>query len=56
MFVGYFMAYLLSPYNIEWHIKHSFGRLCLQLWPTVIFSIFLLTPTPEKMLTRRNSP
>jgi hypothetical protein len=55
MFSGYYCIYLMTPYNVEWHIKHSFGRLCLQLWPSIIFSIFLITPTPESIIRGINS-
>lgn len=42
MFVGYFCVYLITPYNLFWHLRFSLDRLFLQLWPSAIFLFFLL--------------
>ncbi len=39
---GYFAAYLISPYDLRWHLGTSLSRLLLQLWPTAVF-VFALT-------------
>jgi hypothetical protein len=40
--VGYFAIYLITPYDIYWHLRFSITRLFLQLWPSAIFIVFLL--------------
>jgi hypothetical protein len=39
---GYFAVYLITPYDIYWHLRFSLTRLFLQLWPSAIFLIFLM--------------
>jgi len=38
---GYFAVYLITPYDIYWHLHTSLTRLFLQLWPSAIFLFFL---------------
>jgi len=38
---GYFAVYLITPYDIYWHLRFSLGRLFLQLWPATVFLSFL---------------
>jgi hypothetical protein len=38
---GYFAVYVITPYNIYWHLRFSLNRLFLQLWPSIIFLFFL---------------
>jgi hypothetical protein len=37
---GYFFVYLITPYDIYWHLRFSSERLFLQLWPSTIFLFF----------------
>jgi hypothetical protein len=37
MLVGYFMVYVITPYDLQWHIDTSLDRLLLQLWPACVF-------------------
>lgn len=53
LFIGYFIIYILSPHNLNWHIKHSLGRLCLQLWPSILFVFFIITPSPEELINKK---
>jgi hypothetical protein len=41
---GYFLIYLITPYDLYWHLRFSLNRLFLQLWPAVIFLFFLRIP------------
>lgn len=41
---GYFLIYLITPYELYWHLRFSLNRLFLQLWPAVIFLFFLRNP------------
>jgi dolichyl-phosphate-mannose-protein mannosyltransferase len=51
MLTGYFLIYLITPYDLYWHLRFSLNRLFLQLWPAVIFLFFLrnsvLSPSPS---------
>jgi len=52
MLSGYFIVYLVTPLNLSWHLKTSIWRLFLQLWPTIIFSFFLVVSTPEELFKK----
>lgn len=41
---GYFLIYLITPYDLYWHLRFSLNRLFLQLWPAAIFLFFLRNP------------
>ena len=41
---GYFFIYLITPYDLYWHLRFSLNRLFLQLWPAFIFLFFLQIP------------
>jgi hypothetical protein len=56
MLGGYFMIYLITPLNLQWHIETSIWRLFLQLWPTIIFSFFLMVATPEELFLKKSKP
>ncbi len=45
---GYFAVYLITPYDIYWHLRFSLTRLFLQLWPSMIFLFFLAVELPQK--------
>lgn len=38
---GYFFIYLITPYDIYWHLRFSLSRLFIQVWPSAIFVFFL---------------
>jgi hypothetical protein len=40
-FIGYFAVFLITPYDIHWHLRFSLVRLFLQLWPSALFLSFL---------------
>jgi hypothetical protein len=55
---GFFVTYLLTPFDLSWHIGSSLDRLLLQLWPAALFTCFLvlelpatLMPAPEVLLS-----
>ena len=56
MLGGYFMIYMITPLNLQWHIETSIWRLFLQLWPTMIFSFFLVVTTPEELILKKRDP
>lgn len=47
MLCGYLFAYVITPYDLEWHIGSSMKRLFIQLWPTWIFIFFYCVKGPE---------
>jgi len=53
MLGGYFIIYLITPLRLQWHIDTSIWRLFLQLWPTIIFSFFLVVSTPEELFMKK---
>jgi hypothetical protein len=53
---GYFAVYLITPYDIYWHLRFSLNRLFLQLWPSTIFLLFLAVPRQSWDLPCRHSP
>jgi len=56
MLAGYFAVYVLTPYDLTLHLRWSFRRLLLHLWPGIIFICFLLLRTPEEALVGRFQP
>jgi hypothetical protein len=36
MLCGYYVVYVLSPYDVESHVISSLNRLLLQLWPAIV--------------------
>jgi hypothetical protein len=39
MLCAYYGIYVLSPYDLEWHLRTSWERLIAQLWPTMIWTV-----------------
>jgi hypothetical protein len=35
----YFIVYVITPYDLSWHLNTSFDRLLLHLWPVTVFII-----------------
>ncbi len=50
MLIGYFLVYVVTPYDLGWHLRTSVLRLLLHLWPTFVLMYFLVvsavTPKP----------
>lgn len=43
MLCGHFFIYIVSPFDLNWHLSSSSQRLLIQLWPTLLFLAFLIT-------------
>ena len=52
---GYFVIYLITPYDLYWHLRFSLSRLFLQLWPAAVFLFFLEIPVFESDASRGKS-
>jgi hypothetical protein len=50
--IGYLFVYVTTPYDLQWHLTFSLGRLLIQLWPGFVFLYFLSVRTPEEALTQ----
>jgi hypothetical protein len=53
MLLGYYWIYLITPYDLSWHLEWSLDRLLIQLWPSVLFTFFMIVRTPEEVLLDR---
>ena len=42
MTVGYFFVYVVTPRDLHYHLMTSLNRLFLQLWPGVLFVVFMI--------------
>jgi hypothetical protein len=50
MLVSYFAVYVVTPYDLAWHLETSARRLLLQLWPGALVGFFLLVAAPEERI------
>jgi hypothetical protein len=50
---GYFGVYLITPYDLRWHLRFSLDRLFLQLWPSALLVFFMAVRTPEQWIAKR---
>jgi hypothetical protein len=46
--VGYFFIYVLRSLDLAWLLATSMDRLILQLWPSIVFVVFLAARAPER--------
>ncbi len=44
---GYYGIFLITPYDLAWHLSYSTTRLILQVYPLITFLILAATATPE---------
>jgi uncharacterized membrane protein len=49
MLAGYFMVYILTPLDLQWHLGGSCERLLDQLLPLGVLVLFLHLATPEEV-------
>jgi hypothetical protein len=54
MFAGLFFTFVLTPYDLGWHLQSALHRLLLQMWPTFLLTFFLVARTPEKALAPKS--
>lgn len=46
-FLGYYLFYLISPYDLAWHVNYSLSRLFVHIYPALIFVILYASQSPE---------
>lgn len=57
MAAGYLAVYLTTRQALDWHAQYSMERLLIQLWPVLLFALFLLLePADLMMRTRDEAP
>jgi hypothetical protein len=47
--LGYYAVYLITPYDLTWHLTYSVGRIFLQVFPLMAFVILIATKSPESI-------
>jgi hypothetical protein len=47
--LGYYGIYLITPYDLTWHLDYSVTRIFLQVFPMVSFLILCACRTPENI-------
>lgn len=45
--LGYYAIYLITPYDLTWHLNYSIQRIALQIFPLTAFLILSASRTPE---------
>lgn len=46
--MGYFFVYVITPFDLSWHLQTSVLRLLIQVWPSFVLTYFLIVNTlPE---------
>jgi hypothetical protein len=48
--VGYYTIYLITPYDLTWHLSHSASRIVIQMVPLITFGVLAASRTPESLL------
>lgn len=48
-FLGYYAVYVITPYDLTWHLNYSIERIFLQVFPLIAFVILTATQTPESI-------
>jgi hypothetical protein len=49
--IGYYVFYLISPYDLEWHLSYSLGRLFVHIYPSIVFVVLAASRTPETVFS-----
>jgi hypothetical protein len=44
MLASFYAAYVLSPYDLTWHLATSLQRILVQVWPTFVLAFCLVAP------------
>jgi hypothetical protein len=49
--MGYYGFYLISPYDLEWHVTYSLNRLFVHIYPATVFVVMAATQPPETIFS-----
>lgn len=47
--LGDYGVYLITPYDLTWHLTYSIERIVLQVFPLIVFLILCASKTPESI-------
>ena len=47
--LGYYAIYLITPYDLAWHLSYSAERIVLQIFPLLLFLLLAASRTPESV-------
>ena len=47
--LGYYVVYLITPYDLTWHLFYSAERVILQIFPLILFLVLSASRTPESI-------
>jgi len=47
--LGYYAIYLITPYDLTWHLYYSIERIALQIFPLIVFLILTASRSPESV-------
>jgi hypothetical protein len=53
--LGDYGVYLISPYDLTWHLSYSIGRIVLQVFPLIVFLILSAVQTPEAVFGAKST-
>ena len=45
--LGYYAIYLITPYDLTWHLYYSIERIALQIFPLIAFLVLSASRSPE---------
>jgi hypothetical protein len=51
---SFYAAYVLSPYDLTWHLATSLQRILVQVWPTFVLAFCLVAPLDGRATRRSN--
>jgi hypothetical protein len=54
--VAEYGLYLITESDLNWHISTSVSRLVAQLWPSLIWLVFMMLRTPEEFAEAPAAP
>ncbi len=49
--LGYYVFYLISPYDLNWHISYSLNRLFVHIYPSTVFVVLAASQPPETIFS-----
>ena len=50
MGAAYFTVYMITPNDLNWQVQTSLDRVLMQIWPSIVVTLFLFTRKPEEYL------
>lgn len=51
--VGYFLIYVLTPHDLDWHLHTSLYRLMIHVFPAILFILFVSISDPESIFINK---